>query len=101
MRIAITSTDGKIVNEPFEMARDFFIYDLAGEHKVFIERRSANRYSISLENPRFKRNRFKQVVDTIKDCKSVYTKAIGEMLAGKLTEAGIEPRIHCGCVSKI
>jgi len=102
MRVAATSSDGKNVNEPFDLASEFFIYEINEKNnKVFIEKRSADRYSISLQSPRFKRNRFKKVYDAIKDCSSVYTNGISDVVARKLSEFGIEPRITASNSSSI
>jgi len=96
MRVAVASTDGEKVDSCFEMADTFFIFDIEGEKKVFIERRDSQRYSISIENKRFKRNRFIMVVDVIKDCSRVYIETISDIISSKLNEYGIKARTYSG-----
>lgn len=89
-RFAVTSTDGKKVNEPFELAETFFIYESDGINMKFVEKRTSTRYSYSAYNTRFKRNRFKLIYEKIKDCSVLVTKDIGEITNQKISEYGIK-----------
>lgn len=104
MRIAVASSDGERVDSPFEMAESFYVFDLEGQNKVFIEKRNSKRYSISVEHietKRFKRNRFQMVLSAIQDCKSVYISQISEMLTQKLNEFGIKAKTFNGKIVQI
>lgn len=101
MRLAITSTDGVSINSHFEMTDTFFIYDVQGGKKVFVEKRVAQKYSGTTDNMRFKRNRFKGIYETIKDCSTIVTQGINPLVVAKLEEYGIATKTIEGKIATI
>lgn len=101
MRFAVTSTDGVKINSHFEVSDTFFIYDMQEDKKIFIEKRVAEKYSVTVDNQRFKRNRFKNVYEAIKDCSAIVTPSVGTVIMHKLEECGITIKMSEGDISQI
>lgn len=101
MRLAITSTDGKIVNKCFEESDTFFIYEVTGDDKVFIEKRTTEKYSGTIHNLRFKRNRFKKVYEVLQDCSGLVTSSIEQVIVDEFKKYGIATKTCSGMISKI
>lgn len=100
MKIAITSTDGKTVNQHFGKADKFFIYKMENCGLSFVEERTVNPYcKDGEEQPKdhgFDENRFFDVFEAINDCETLYTNQIGDTPLSKLKGKGIEVQL-CSC----
>ncbi len=102
MKIAVTTTDKQTVNQHFGKASSFSIYEInAGELK-FIETRETTAYCQGgAEEPvndghAFSDEKLDAVYETIKDCKTLYTKQIGDKPGAALLSKGIEIK-PCSC----
>lgn len=101
IRFAITSTDGVTVNKQFEIADTFFIYEIVDNNKVFVEKRNVERYSATTNNVRFKRNRFKTIYESLKDCKTLITNSIELETMEKIKEYGIDIKTDTGYIASL
>jgi predicted Fe-Mo cluster-binding NifX family protein len=103
IRIAVVSSDGVHVDDHsdhFGMAERFLIYDMA-QDLIPVADRPAEKLSVGDPNHPFDGDKFKRVVDTIKDCSRVYVACIGRGPAGKLKEMGIEAVVFAGPIENI
>lgn len=103
MKIAITTNDGKTVNEHFGKAKSFSIYEKSAGELNFIETCDVESYCECKENGepvdpnhKFSDDRFSKIFEQIKGCEMVYTKQIGDKPAEALNEKGIKVKL-CGC----
>ena len=102
MKIAITTTDGKTVNQHFGKAQSFHVYEMVNGKLSFLEKRFVQSYCECVDdepvNPEheFSVDRFFLVYDQIKDCKKLYTSQVGEKPAERLKSNGIDVQI-CSC----
>jgi len=102
MRVAVTTTDGKKVNQHFGKATSFNIYDIEGDSMKMVDLRQVESYCECENdepvdpNHKFSQDRFSVVKDAIKDCKMLYTAQIGEIPREKLEIVGIDVQ-ECKC----
>lgn len=102
MRIAVTTSDGKQVDEHFGKATSFKIYDLENGVLKMVDLREVQSYCECENgepvgpNHQFSNDRFTLVTDQIKDCKVLYTKQIGDKPKKQLKNFGIDVQL-CGC----
>lgn len=100
MKIAITSTDGKTVDQHFGKADSFYIYEKKDGKLNFIEKRNVVSYcgcvSVKQGDHEFDTDRFIRVFGTLQDCKKLYTTQIGDTPKAKLEANGIEIKL-CSC----
>ena len=101
MKVAVVSTDGINVNEHFGKAERFLIYELDANSTSLIEERKSTPLSVNDLQHSFNPERFKNVVNVIKDCKKVYITQIGDVPAEKLKAENIEPVIFDGPIKDI
>ncbi len=99
-RIAVVSTDGKIVNDHFGRAEIFLIYDL-DDKLTFVQERPTEKYSVEDPTHSFDPEKFGRVSALLKDCSKIYVTRIGEVPAAKLKELGIEPVVYEGPIADI
>jgi predicted Fe-Mo cluster-binding NifX family protein len=101
-RIAITTTDNQTVNQHFGKATCFSIYEIDAGQLKLVETREAKAYCQSEEEQpgtnehSFSDERLDAVYETIKDCKMLYTKQIGDKPGAALLQKGIEIK-PCSC----
>ena len=102
VRIAVTTTDGKKVNQHFGKATSFTIYDIEGDTMKMVDLRQVESYC-ECENDEpvdpnhsFQEDRFSKVKETIKDCEKLYTQQIGEKPKVQLKITGISVQ-ECKC----
>ncbi len=103
MKVAITSSDGVSVNTHFGRAEKFYIYNVYGVEKEFVEERTCQKYCNHSEcvPHDFDKDKFERVYDTIKDCEVLYTAQIGDKPAEKLNEKNIKVIVFDGLIEKI
>lgn len=102
MKIAITTTDGKTVDQHFGKANSFHIYEMEHGKLTFVEKRFVQSYCSCVDNEpvkpehEFSLDRFFLVYEQLKDCKKLYTKQVGDTPKEKLAKNGIDVQL-CGC----
>jgi len=102
MRIAVTTTDGKKVDQHFGKATSFNIYEMENGTLKMVDLRDVESYCECVNgvpvdpNHKFSSDRFSLVKETIKDCTKLYTVQIGEKPKEQLENAGIEVQL-CNC----
>lgn len=101
MRIAIASTDGKMVNEHFGRATRFWIFDVTGDQQSMIMVRNVEPLSTGDKNHPFDPERMDSVADIIKDCQQVYCTKIGDRPREELEKRGITAVIYNDAISSI
>jgi nitrogen fixation protein NifX len=85
MRIAFTSSDGRIVDQHFGMTRDFFVWEVGPEEAAFVSKVTALATSDDEED------RIAARASAIADCAIVYTVQIGGPAAAKLVARRVHP----------
>jgi hypothetical protein len=102
MKVAICSSNGVNVDLHFGKTSTFYIYEIAGGAKEFIETRDIDAYCVAEEFPtsdpdhKFEQEKFDPVYKTISDCKKLYTVQVGDTPKLKLEEKGITVQL-CSC----
>lgn len=103
MKVAICSSDGIDVDLHFGKTSEFYIYNIHGGHKTFLEKRGLEKYSPTEEflsglssDHEFDSNKFDAVYKALSDCKKIYTVSIGAVPSEKLKEQGMEIQL-CSC----
>lgn len=74
VKIAIATTDGKVINEHFGRAKMFYIFEVDEKQAKFLESRSVER---CCENGEHQEDAFYKVAETLKDCKAIFVAKIG------------------------
>lgn len=103
MKIAITTKDGKNVDQHFGIAESFYIYELSGGELKTIEVRDVNPYCENEkglpvnQDHEFALDKISKIFYTINDCKILYTQKIGVKPFNHLTELGIKVQ-ECNCL---
>lgn len=104
MRLAITTSNGEMVDLHFGKADTFYVYEISNSGLSFVGKRKVTPYCSSAAMPDDghvpSEDRFNNVVETIKDCKVLYTKQIGDAPIEKLRQNGIAVQLcHCSVES--
>ena len=97
MRIAIVSSDKKVVNERFGTTEKFLIYEQTGNGLQFV----GERFSEPLLDDLFDQDMYDWIADIIQDCQKVYMATISRAAAKAVTSRGITPVIYQGPIEKI
>ncbi|WP_167613925.1 NifB/NifX family molybdenum-iron cluster-binding protein [Maribellus sediminis] len=107
MRIAVTTTDGKKVDQHFGKATRFDVYDVEGTEMTLVESRDVTSYcDCEKDVPadpahKFSPDRFSVVKEKLHDCDKLYTVQIGETPKSQFDIIGIAVQT-CTCdVNKI
>lgn len=85
-RIAIASTDGKVINQHFGKADNFLIVEVNDKKFEFIENRKCEPICKEYEHDE---NALNMVAELLKDCRAVFVSKIGKGAAIILNEQGI------------
>ena len=101
MKIAVATTDGKMVNEHFGRMENFYIYVITSEGPVKVDEVSVKPLSTGDKNHPFDSERFQSIANALQGCERVYVTRIGERPAEELQNAGIEPVVFQGEISSI
>jgi nitrogen fixation protein NifB len=101
MKIAICSSNGEKVDMHFGETASFYIYEVEGKRKSFVEKRFTSPYCET--GPRaknqqhaFNNDKIESIYNVIKDCNKMYTVAIGEKPGEELKQKGISVQL-CNC----
>ncbi|HMK53718.1 MAG TPA: NifB/NifX family molybdenum-iron cluster-binding protein [Methanobacteriaceae archaeon] len=85
MKIAVASSDGKIIDQHFGQACHFLIFELGTEGIQFLELREKG--TASFRNHEY---RWTGALKLLKDCRVIFCRRIGDEPREKLEEMGIE-----------
>ena len=86
-RIAVASSDAKVINEHFGRANEIFIIDLVSEGTyTFVEKRATAPISINGEDSQ---QALSERVEALKDCIAVLVAQIGTLAERALEQNGI------------
>lgn len=94
-KIAVTSKYGKLIDQHFGHAAEFFIYEGSGQSFKFIERRKTNKYCLGMADCDAEQVRKDAVMKVIADCDAVLTMRIGYNAQQRLQDKGIMSVEHC------
>src|SRR3990167_6812578 len=90
LKVAVASSDGRIINQHFGHAERFLIYEVDGDQINFVEERKVEKYCSSDEGHRYDRDRFEMFFDAIKDCSILLVTRIGTRLEKEFGKRGIK-----------
>ncbi|NBC84338.1 MAG: hypothetical protein GVY19_13295 [Bacteroidetes bacterium] len=95
MKIAVCTSAGFRVDRHFGKTSTFYIYEIVDGYKQFIEKRHIDSYCSDERMQRmpehpFNRSKLEAVYEVLKDCKKLYTEAIGDVPKQHLIKKGIE-----------
>jgi len=90
MKVAVISTDGKVINQHFGKASCFYIFEIGGGKIQFLEVRECKPLCGSADygNPEEILNK---TISVISDCKALLCARIGSMPQEELRKKGIKP----------
>lgn len=86
-KVAVASTDGKVINQHFGRSQEFLIFALNGGNFEFIEIRKNTPPCGSGENHE---NQMSKTVEALADCKVVLVSQIGPAAVQALNSKGIK-----------
>lgn len=96
MLIAVTSKDGKEINQHFGHAERFLIYDVENGDAKLVDDRSVERYcSFDPEHP-LRGHLLKRIAEALAGCRAVVTAQMGEHPQGELEKLGVEAFVTSG-----
>lgn len=102
MKIAITSTDGRLVNSHFGKATRFHIYEVDKTgNKSFLEVRETVPYCSPDKHTGYDKDRFNAIYELIKDCEMLLTVTIGPRPSKELRERGMDVINYSGAIKNI
>lgn len=99
-KVAVTSKNGKLVDQHFGQTTDFMIFEINGEDYKFLETRSTKKYCNGGNELNNQSHGKKEAVETISDCDAVLSMKIGLGAQKKLGELGIECIEYCYTVER-
>lgn len=85
VKVAIASTDGKVINEHFGRATQFNIFELDKLNYRFLEIREVQRCCNGGEHEDFA---FENIAKTLKDCKAIFVAKIGSGASSYMESKG-------------
>ncbi len=87
-KIAVVSSDGKVINQHFGRATSFYIFSVNDDYSYeYIEERETNNICRNFEHDD---EQLKKKVDTISDCNYVIVSKIGSGAESELLKRNIE-----------
>jgi len=99
-KVAVTSKNGKLVDQHFGQTTDFMIFEINDEDYKFLETRSTKKYCNGGNELKNEYHRRKEAIETISDCDAVLSMKIGLGAQKKLGELGIDCIEYCHTVEK-
>lgn len=87
VRIALASSDGKVINQHFGHATTFHVFDIIDNTARFVESRDVNQ---CCNGGTHKISAFEKVANTLSDCKGIIVAKIGEGASAFLENKGFE-----------
>lgn len=91
LKMAVATSDGKVINQHFGKARRFIVIESDGEEIKVLEVRENSPACGSLEYGGHADDALEKSISLIKDCNAVLCSRIGGGAAGELQNRGIEP----------
>lgn len=96
MLIAVTSKDGREINQHFGHAERFLIYEVENGEARLVDERKVERYcSFDPEHP-LRGHLLRGIAEAIAGCRAVVTAQMGEHPKAELEKLGIEPYVMDG-----
>ncbi|TCK92833.1 putative Fe-Mo cluster-binding NifX family protein [Natranaerovirga hydrolytica] len=86
VKVAVASSDGKVINSHFGRATQFLIFQLKDKEYNFIEIRKNKPSCSNLDNPK---GNVEDTIALIFDCDYVLCSQIGEGMLNRLSQTGI------------
>lgn len=86
-RIAVVSTDGKVINQHFGRAEAFHVFEIDNNAYSFVETRKSVPCCQEFDHTN---ERFDRVLDLLSDCKAVLAAKIGDGASQYLINHGME-----------
>lgn len=87
-KIAVASSDGIVVNNHFGRAKDFYIYQIDDEERIyFLEKRSVMPVC---KGGNHDNEKLRENLEKLEDCKYLLVSRIGSEAAGMAADLGIE-----------
>lgn len=86
IKIAVATKDGLSVNLHFGHAKEFWIYQIAGGHCQFLERREVDHYCHGQHGDQ---SAMQKILTTINDCQAVFVAKVGDGPVEKLAKVGV------------
>ena len=93
MRIAAASSDGKLINQHFGHAKDFYIFEKEADRFCYLELRSGKPFCNGGEHDD---NELQDAISLIADCSYVLAVQIGYGAEVELNKRGIKAKISRG-----
>ncbi len=88
-KIAVASSDGKVVNQHFGRAEEFFIIGVDEQNQTYyLERRRVNPIC---EQGNHEDGRLEVAIKTLIDCRYVLVSRVGESAASRMKRLGVVP----------
>lgn len=87
VRIALASSDGKVINQHFGHATTFHVFDIVDNTARFVESRDVNQ---CCNGGSHKISAFEKVANTLSDCKAIIVAKIGDGASAFLEGKGFE-----------
>lgn len=87
VRIALASSDGKVINQHFGHATSFHVFDIVDNTARFVESRDVNQ---CCNGGSHKISAFEKVAQTLSDCRGIIVAKIGEGASAFLESRGFE-----------
>lgn len=90
IRVAVGSTDGKVVNAHFGKASQFLVFDITEKAYQFVEVRNNEPSCSNLNEPK---GTFEQTLEVLNDCQCVVISQIGRPMIERLKNNGIDAHV--------
>lgn len=101
MLIAVTSKDGKEINQHFGHAERFLIYDVTGQNASLVDEKQVERYcSFDPQHP-LRAHLLTGIASALSGCRAVVTAQMGEHPRAELEKLGIEPFVVSGPIKSV
>ena len=85
-RVAVASTDGKVINQHFGHAEQFHIFDVSDENFEFLESRDIN---ACCQGHTHDISNFDRVTELLSDCQAIFVSQIGAGAAAYMIKKGV------------
>jgi len=86
-RLAVATKDGISINLHFGHAKEFWIYEKAGDEIQFLEKRLVDHYCHGQHGDQ---SAMQKILITIADCEAVFVAKVGDGPIAKLRAVGVE-----------
>ncbi|GMT49051.1 MAG: hypothetical protein IEMM0008_0590 [bacterium] len=90
MRLAVASTDGKLIDQHFGQAVRFLIYEVTDGESRFVEERSVERFCTDKVEHLYEKARLDNAYSVMKDCSYLLCSMIGPIPQEELEKRGIK-----------